>query len=338
MDMGKTTVLGMVCLAAAMVACAGNTTKGGGETDSDSVVAMTDSMRVPDGGFEAIERMAGLPTPVPPVPLYVRTDPDEGQVVEVVYWTPLVKPSADDAPEYQESWRIQERMRQQKNQYTKVMGEDGQLCDVTFVEDVTSEEADNAMLRSPQSPMQGLKFKFNNSKDLKNLQGDGYCYRLLWLLADEYVNPRMQLTVKTVPTAQRKPLPAEVVKAMEAKYGMKADRSALTATIGNDYKTGFIQFKPKGKQCLAVELLMCGDDIWSYSDEAQYFEGEGFTWHVDDDGEYYPNIYDVAFVGPDGIELLFTHLSAESTGFGWMTIKGDKLVQHEVGGYYNYPE
>ena len=335
--MGKTTVLGMMFLAAAMAACTGNATKGSAEADSDAVAAMTDS--VPENfEFEAIERMAGLPTSVPPVPLYVRTSPEEGQVVEVVYWTPLNKPAADSDPEYLASWQIQDRMRQQKNQYTKVMGEDGLLLDVTFVEDVTSEDADNAMLRSPQNPMQGLKFKFNNPKDLKKLQGDGYCYKLLWLLADEYLNPRTRLTVKTVSESQHKPLPTDVVKAMETKYGMKADRSALTATIGNDYKTGFIQFKPKGKQCLAVELLMCGEDIWSYSDEAQYFEGEGFTWHVDDDGEYYPNIYDVAFVGPDGIELLYMHLSAESTGFGWMTIKGDKLVQHEVGGYYNYPE
>ncbi len=335
--MGKTTVLGTMFLAAAMVACTGNTTKGGGEADSDSVVAITDSL--PENSeLEAVERMAGLPTSVPPVPLYVRTNPEDGQVVEVVYWTSLDKPSADDGPEYQESWRIQERMRQQKNSYTKVIGKDDQLCDVTFVEDVKSKNADNAMLRSPQNPMQGLKFKFNNPKDLKKLQEDGYCFTMLWLLADEYVNSRTQLAVKRSSELQRKPLPADVVKKMEEKYGMKADRSALTTTIGQDYQTGFIQFKPKGKQCIAVEVLMCGDDIWSYSDEAQYFEGDGFTWHVDDDGEYYPNIYDAAFIGPDGIELLYMHFSAESTGFGWMTIKGDKLVQHEVGGYYNYPE
>ena len=336
--MKKFHVIGGLFLAMALtMSCTGNKTEKGIGSDSDSVANVVDSMPADLEG-EEVERLAGLLTTMAPVPLYLRTDPEEGEVIQVVYWTPLNKPQPEDDANYQESWLVQDLMRKNADHYTEVLNDDGQLCGVTFVEDITDEDADNAMLRSPQHPMQGLKFKFNDPKQ-KAATMKEYALNMLWLLPDGYQNSRKMLKVKHLTENNRKPMPTNIVKQMETKYGMTTEKAYITSEIDGGYKTGFIQFKPKGKKCLAVEVLTRDDTVWSYSDEAQYFEEENaFSWHVDDEGEYFPNYYDVAFVGPGGIEILYTHIAPESTDFGWMTVKGDKLVRHEVGGYYNYPE
>lgn len=320
-------------LTAALVACTGNTTQGGGEADSDSVVAnMTDS--VPEGvELEAVERMAGLQTTMPPVPLYVRMSPDEGEVVQVVYWTGVDEPDKDNGADFYESWRVQNALRQNKEHYTKVLGMTPELGDAKALDEVLTDENDLGMLRSPLHPMEGMKVKLANNRVLGDHLSDGYCFTTLWLLSDEYLEHRERLPLKHV----KKAMPANIVAQMEQKYGVKAVRSALTNEMG-DYRTGFIQFQPKGEVELAVELLMCGDDVWVWENEGRFDPDDTSVWNVDDGGDYLPNCYDGAFVGPDGIELLFTHNAPESTAMGWMTIKGDKLVEHEIIGYYNYPE
>lgn len=335
MNMKKLSLYGMVFLAAALTACAGNTTPRGGENDSDSVMAAKDSM--PEGSeLEAVERLAGLQTTMAPVPLYTRSSEESGgEIVQVVYWTTLEKSTDDDDPERHESWAVQEALRTQVQHYTKVLGLDGKFYGVKYVGEAKSPDNSYGSLASMQHPQMGLKFKIDDPAAFVRASGDTYMNGLHWLLSDAYLNNREMLKVKSFDWDERKPLPANLVKKMEEKYGMKAQRTGLTTRIGEDYLTGFIQFAPKGKKCLAVEVLACGDEVWSYSDEAQYFEDENlFTWHVDDEGEYYANSYDAAFIGPDGIELLYTHWAAESAEFGWITIKGDQLVRHVISAYY----
>lgn len=323
----------MACFVATIVACTGNKTNGGGNADSDSVVV--DS--IPENSeFEAVDRLAGLQTTMPPVPLYVRSGiDDERDIIQVVYWASLEEPSSDDGASYMDAWKVQNALRQNKTHYTKVMGGDDKLYEVKCVGEVKSPDNEYGSLASSRHPQMGLLFQFDDPDAFAKTAEDGYMNMLHWLLPDDYLSHRELLKVKSIKWNERKPLPADVVKKMEAKYGMKAERTSLTARIGDDYVTGFIQFLPQGKKCLAVEVLVCGDEVWSYSEEAQYFEDEHvFSWHVDDGGEYFGNSYDAAFIGPDGIELLYTHFSPESADFGWMTIKGDTLVQHEVTGYY----
>lgn len=335
MNMKQPTIFGIMFLLAAMMACTGNATKGGGEKDSDSIVGVTDS--VPKGfEFEAVEWLAGLQTPMTPVPLYIRCSEEQmGEIVQVVYWASLEKPLKEDSPELHESWAVQEAVRTYVHHYTQVLGSDGEFYGVKYVGEVKSPNNDYGSLASPLHPQMGLRFKLDDPAAFAKAAGDTYMNGLHWLLPDDYLSHREMLKVKSFAWDERKPLSADVVKKMEEKYGMKAKRTALTTRIGDDYLTGFIQFAPQGKKCLAVEVLVCGEEVWSYSEEAQYFGGENaFSWHVDDDGEYFGNNYDAAFIGPDGIELLYTHFSPESADFGWMTIKGETLVRHEVSGYY----
>lgn len=338
--MKKLTIYGMALLSAAMLACTGGKTGSSDGSDADSTSVATDSLTASDGIDAGVSRLMGLRATMPPAPLYVRASPEEGEVVEVVYWTTAA--GEDESAELQESWQIQELVRKNVNHYTKMLNGQGQLCDVTFDKEAEGSDEDVAMLRSPQHAMKGLKFKFNNPKDFAALKDDGYCLSTFWLLPDGYLANRTMLKVRHAPgepVAYGVMLPDDLVKKMEEKYGMKAEHAGFTADVGNDYKVGYIQFKPKGEKCLAVELLVKGDEVWSYSEEAQFIEDENvFTWHVDDDGTYYPNSYDAAFEGPEGLELLFIHYAPESVGFGWMTLEGDKLVPHEVGGYYSYPE
>lgn len=335
MCMKRITVYGILLLMGAMMmACTGNTVKGGGDADSDSVVALTDS--VPENfEFEAIEALAGLQTELPPVPLYVRNGMDGGEeIVQVVYWiTPDSLAAKEDAA-YVDSWTVQQRLIAQKEHYTKMIGPDDKFYDVTYLGEAKSPENEYGSLASTQHPQKGLKFKINDKKAFTKAAKDDYLNSLYWLIPDAYLSHREMLKVKSFPWDQRKSLPADVVKAMEKKYGVQAERSQMTAQVGEDYVAGFIQFKPKGEVVLAVEVLICGDQVWSYSDEGRTDSDDISVWHVDDGGEYFGNNYDAAFIGPDGIELLYTHHAPESADFGWMTIKGDKLVRHEIGGYY----
>jgi len=332
--MNKFSVYGMAFLTAGVMVCSGCGTKtdGGSETDSDSIVTTTDS--VPEGfSFEAEDGLAGLQTAMPPVPLYVRISPEEGKVVQVVYWTELTELNEDDGPVRIEAWKVQNAFRENRKHYTKVLGMTQILGAATVLEEVKTEAGDVGMLRSPSHPMEGVKVELADYGVLGEHLSDGYCYTTLWLLADEYLENRERLTVKRV----KKAMPADVVARMEKKYGVKSVRSEVTNEMG-DYRTGFIQFQPKGEVELAVELLMCGDSVWVLENEGHADPEDTSVWNVDDGGEYLPNSYDGAFVGPDGIELLFTHNAPESTAMGWMTIKGEKLVEHEIAGYYNFPE
>lgn len=333
--MEKLFVYGMVFLAAGMVACTGNTAKGGGEAGSDSVVGnVADS--VSEGfEFEAVERVGGLQVELPPVPLYLRSNGAGGlEIAQVVYWVGQEKPSSDDAPEYVESWTVQDKMCAQPGSYTKVMGGDGRLYGVKYVGEAKAPDNEFGSLASLQHPQSGLKYQLDDAKAFAKSGGDDYMMGLYWLFPDSYLNSREQLTVKTQAEGTRKPLAADVVKKMEAKFGMQAARSQQTARIGDDYVAGFVQFKPKGEKVLAVEVLLSGDEVWTLEQWGEVDPDEMSVWHVDDGGEYFGNGYDAAFVGPDGPELLYTHFSPESADFGWMTIKGGKLEQHKVGGYY----
>lgn len=329
------TVYGTIFLAAVMMSCTGQKTNGSRGNDSDSVVNTADTVPE-DFEFEAVERLAGLQTAMPPVPLYVRSGlNDEEPIVQVVYWISVEKPSMDNDSASIESWKVQKALRENRTHYTQVIGRNDKLYGVKYVGDATSPDNEYGSLASMNHPQMGLKFKFDDPTAFAKTAEDGFMNELYWLLPDEYLNHREMLKITPIKRDEHKPLPADVVKKMEAKYGMKAERTSLTARIGDDYAAGFIQFAPKEKKCLAVEVLVCGDEVWSYSEEAQYFEQENaFSWHVDDDGEYFGNSYDAAFIGPDGIELLYMHYAPESADFGWMTIKGNKLVQHEVNGYY----
>lgn len=329
------TAYGTIFLTAVLMSCTGQQTNGSRGKDSDSVVNTADT--VPEAfEVEAVETLAGLQTTMPPVPLYVRSGlHDEEPIVQVVYWISVDKPQVDNDSAYIESWKVQNALRENRAHYTKVMGQDNKLYGVKCVGDATSPSNEYGSLASPNHPQMGLKFRLDDPAAFAKTAEGGFMNELYWLLPDDYLSHREMLNIKPIQWDKHKPLPAEVVRKMEAKYGMRAARTSLTAQIGDEYVAGFIQFAPQGKKCLAVEVLVCGDEVWSYSEEAQYFEQENaFSWHVDDDGEYFGNSYDAAFIGPDGIELLYTHFAPESADFGWMTIKGDKLVQHEVNGYY----
>ena len=322
--MKKATLL-LALATAALTACTGNKTTATNATEADTTQT--------NATAESTELQIGIQSDVPPIPFYMI----DGENAQVAYWTEMeLWEEADEA--LRTSWAVQNAVHQHPERYTKILGSDNTLYDATFKEEILGDSlhpADVGMLRNKWHKMQGLKY---DVKDLKRLNRNGY-RSLAWLLADDYLADRKMLNVKHgAELGGSNPLPADIIQKMEAKYKGKADRSEITAHIGDKYTAGFIQFKPQGETCLAVEVVTDGEHIWSYSESAEFYDGE-FSWHVDDGGEYFGNSVDAAFEGPNGLELLFTHYAPESVGCGWLTTQGKTLLRnYEIAGYYNYPE
>ena len=162
------------------------------------------------------------------------------------------------------------------------------------------------------------------------------------IATDSYLKSRKRLEVKSLRTEDYNypELPADVVKQLEEQYGMKAERSYMTCSIGDRYTMGAIEFKgeyknaPKDKYdadrkfALALELLIDGDSICKLENLGYYDEEWGSTWNADADG-YIPNSIEAAFEGPKGLELCYTHSAPESFVIGMLFPRGNQLVELE---------
>lgn len=290
---------------------------------------------------QRLYKLTGIHCATPPVPIYYQ-GPEH---MQVVYWASVSRP--DDVDQNGTGpFLLQDAFRRASSRYTKLFEKD-QFFDCHPVREVNDPDADNAMLRNTEHPMQGMIYELADSAAYHRanivVDSDDYSWDpwgLRWLYTDEYLSVRMPLEIQDIPDrdATRQSLPDNVVKRMEKKYGGKADRSRMTCLIGEKYAAGHIQFKPKGGKCIAVEVVFSGDQIWSYTDVANNVNDMSM-WHVDDGGEYFGVLPNAAFDGPDGLEILYFEYAPESSTFGFITLgAGDKLERHEIEGYYNYPE
>lgn len=303
----------------------------------------TESIGQPAPNSEWTKRVyanTGINCAMPPVPIYYQG----ADHTQVVYWASLSRP--DDVDENGTGpFVLQEAFRLAANRYNKIF-EKEQYFDCHPVREITDSNADNAMLRSIEHPMQGMVYEFADSAAFRRaaeFDDEGFTWNgwgLRWLLSEEYLALRRPLDIQYFRDTddERRTLPENIVKRMEKKYGGKTERSRLTCTIGDDYGAGRIQFFPKGGKCIAIEVIFSGDKIWSFTDVSENVNDMSM-WHVDDGGEYFGIRPNMAFDGPDGLEILYFEYAPESSSFGFVTLgQGDKLMKHEIEGYYNYPE
>ena len=162
------------------------------------------------------------------------------------------------------------------------------------------------------------------------------------IATDSYLKSRKRLEIKSLRKEDYNypELPADVVKQLEEQYGMKAERSYMTCSIGDRYTMGAIEFKgeyknapkdqydPDRKFALALELLIDGDSICKLENLGYYDEEWGSSWNADADG-YIPNSIEAAFEGPKGLELCYTHSAPESFVIGMLFPRGNQLVELE---------
>ena len=314
-----------------MMACTnkGNTAPGD-VNDSDSVAI--DSM-------EMVEEVDTTPRPMF---IYIQS----AKNMMMCYWTDIKKPekTKDNEKFFDEEsvkdWEVQDGFRRNAALYTKLLNVKNKCLGIRYVaEQLKNPDGEDATYGElhgrEQIPAAGLKFAFTDEK---------FNPREMWgmfvAVTDEYLASRKLIDMHQL--QGNKPLPAAVVKQLEAEYKMKAERSLLSAQ-GNKYSYGVLQFKGKYKtvkefgekvdKCLALEVIMAGDKVYSFPVEGYMYEGMS-TWHADDDGEYYPS-HITLFEAPDSvIEIAYSKGAPESISTGMYYIQDGKMTQMRYAVYH----
>jgi hypothetical protein len=317
-----------------LVACGHKTKAVENETDS---TAVNDSTAV-------VEQKEAVPAPM----FLYYFSPEH---MQMVYWTGTEEPKKDkDNAEYygsiHEEWAFQNGFRTYAGGYTKMLLNDGKLVDIIYKDELLKNPDGEEMYGGelhcrPSIPSPGLRYALVNPKDAPKRE---YNFAEMFLvLHQDYLKTRKML--KVVGIDDGKPLPQAVVKKMEEKYGMKAERSVGRCKIDGRYTFGAIQFKgeyknaPKEKgvdykRALALEVLIDGDKVYA-SEILGYYDGGFCTWNADDGGEYFPSALLGVFEGPDGLELCFEHGAPESRTVGVMYLRDGKLDRQEYTVYHS---
>ena len=332
----KKLMLVAICVMAVMMGC-----KNKGQTApadaQDSLEAVIDSI---------IEE-----NDTTPLPMFLIGD--DGKYMQMLYWTHVEEPQkGDDDDDWVEvmhkRWERQEMFRRNAAQYTNLLTEKG-VMKVKFIDEVLKDpDGDTPSVGEihgrEEIPSLCARFDFVNPKDKIR---DGSNWGLV-IATDSYLNTRKRLDVKSCQGSDYNypKLPADVVKQLETKYGMKAQTSHKTCTIGDRYMMGAIEFKgeyknaPKDpndsdrKYALALEILVDSGKVYILEQLGYYDEEYGSAWNADADG-YIPNSIEAAFEGPKGLEICYAHGAPESFCIGMLFPRDGKLIELEYECYHS---
>ena len=289
-----------------------------------------------------------------PLPMFlIGTD---GKYRQVLYWTNIEEPQRSEGDEdyfddWHKRWELQEMFRRNAAQYTNLLNGD-KIVKVKFVDEVLKDPDGNTpsigeIHGRDEIPSLCARFDYVNPKDNPHLE-----YRTdSWgsvICTDSYLSSRKRLTVKAcqADNYEYPKLPADIVKQSETQYGMKAQQSYKTCTIGDSIIMGAIEFKgeyknaPKDKydadrkSALAVEVLVDGGKMYVLEQIGYYDPEYGASWNADADG-YIPNDIEAAFEGPKGLEICYTHGAPESYCVGMLFPRDNKLIELEYECYHS---
>lgn len=261
----------------------------------------------------------------------------DGNYKQLLYWMDVEEP--ERGSEEHRKWELQEKLRRDAAEYTNLMAPDGTVFKIKFVDELLKDPDGNTpsigeIHGRKGIPTLGARYVFVHPDEV-----DGNYVESDIALTDGYLKSRKHLdvSVEPGPDGNYLPLPDDVVRKMEKTYGMKAVRSMRTATVGNRYVVGAIQFAGEYKDAprveydrkvaLALEVLVDGDKVYAYEELGQYGD-DWCSWNVDDDGEYIPCYIDMAFEGPKGLELCYSHGAPESYEVGMFFLRDGKYVQN----------
>jgi hypothetical protein len=290
-----------------------------------------------------------------PMPMFLMGQ--DGKYGQMLYWIEVEEPQKEgDDDKYYETahqrWALQEMFRRNKAQYTNMLM-DGKIVKIKFVDEVLKDPDGNTPSIGQIHAVPGAyslcsRFDFVDAKDRKKGEFGGYEWGEV-IVTDAYLQSRKQLPIKQLWSdgKKEKPLPADAVKQLEQRYGMKAGRTVLTFTIGDSCQYGLLQFKgeyknaPKEyygderKPALALDVLILGDKVYANEQVGFMFSENDYSWNVDDEGRYVGCKLLAAFEGPKGLELCYYRGAPESSTVGMLYLRDDKLIEHEYEGYYN---
>ena len=241
---------------------------------------------------------------------------------------------------WEEKDSIEQNFRRNRVLYTKMLNHNNKCLGIKYIgEQLTNPDGDDASYGElhgrEQIPAAGLKYAFTDEKfNARDMSG------MFVAVTDEYLASRKLIDMRYLDG--NKPLPKDVIKKLETEYKMKAERSHLAAQ-GNKYSYGILQFKGKYKtekefdrkvdKCLALEVIMAGDKIYSFPVEGYLYEGQP-TWHADDDGEYYASNITLFEAPNDALEIAFSAGAPESLTTGMYYVRDGKMTCERYAVYH----
>ena len=336
----KKLMLFAICVMAVMISCKNKGQTAPADSQDSVTAAVIDSI---------IEENDTTPLPM----FLVGSD---GQYKQMLYWANIEEPKRSEGDEdyfddWHKRWELQEMFRRNAAQYTNLLAANG-IVKMKFIDEVLKDPDGNIpsigeIHGRDEIPSLCARFDYVNPKDKprEEYRSDGWG---LVIVTDAYLSTRKRLDVKSFQDEGYNfpKLPAEIVKQLETKYGMKAEVSRQTYAIGDRYTMGAVEFKgeyknaPKDKYdadrkfALAVEVLIDGNKVCVLEQLGYYDSEYGSTWNADADG-YIPNDIIAAFEGPKGLELCYTHSAPESFCTGMLFPRDDKLVELEYEIYHS---
>ena len=338
----KKLIIVVICAMAVMISCKQKGQTAPADTTDSVTAAVIDSI---------IEE-----NDTTPLPMFLIGN--DGKYMQMLYWTEIEEPqrSKDDEDYFEawhKSWELQEMFRRNAAQYTNMMGGNG-IVKVKFIDEVLKDPDGNTPSIGEIHGRVGIpslcaRFDYADAKP--KAKKDDESYGSDWgmiIVTDSYLNTRKRIEVKSsLDDSYNYPkLPADIVKQLEDKYGMKAEKSHKTCIIGDRYTVGAIEFKgeyknaPKDKYdaerkfALALEVLIDGDKLYVLEQLGHYDPEYGSVWNADADG-YIPNEIEAAFEGPKGLELCYSHGAPESYCVGMLFPREDKLIELEYECYHS---
>ena len=301
----------------------------------------------PRGGIIYALKSVQDESALPPMFLMATSD----GLLQMVYWTDTEEPvysddNADFFDEMHREWALQNKLRSNVRQYTKLVVNGDQTSDMRYVDEILlnpdGEKIYPGELHGrPGIPSPGARFDLIGEEvtDGDELPG-------IVLVTDDYLSSHKLMTIKQASEDEVQPLPAPVIRQMEQKYGMRVERSQQCYIIGDRYTYGVLQFEgeykhpvknidPDTKAALALEIIIDGDKVYSCPVEGWYLPDEGPIWNVDDGGEYFPSYIVAAFDGQQGPELYFLRWAPESATTGMMRIVNGRLDRQVYAVYHS---
>ena len=329
-----------ICAMAVMISCKQKGQTAPADTTDSVTTAVIDSI---------IEENDTTPLPM----FLVGAD---AKYKHMLYWTDIKEPQRSEGDEdyfddWHKRWELQEMFRRNTAQYTNLL-QDDKVVKVKFVDEVLKDPDGNTPSIGEIHGREGIpslcaRFELVDAKQAKKDESVVDSWGLV-IVTDSYLNSRKRLDVKSCQndSYDYPKLPADIVKQLEERYGMKAQQSQKTCTIGDACYVGAVEFKgeyknaPKDKydadrkSALAVEVLVDGGKLYVLEQIGYYDPEYGGTWNADADG-YIPNDIEAAFEGPKGLELCYTHGAPESFCVGMLFPREGKLVELEYECYHS---
>jgi len=316
-----------LCLLALTTAC-NNMGKTAAGTDGDSVVV--DYVEVADTDSVPM-----------PVFLYYMTP----EHMQVVYWIEMQEPTREgygvngmlaSFEQSHASWVVQDMARKYAKGYTKLLSE-GKYFNIKYIGETLTDPDGKEMfggeLHSKVTiPSPGLKYAFPDTS--KAVKAD---YNEMFLiLHDDYLKSYKMLRQKQLSDWENeKPFPKAVEQQLEKKYGLTVKRSMQSVRLGDRYAYGIVQFYPKGKKVLALEVLTDSSRVYAIPIEGSYDRNyENSYWNVDDGGVYSPSDVLGAFEGPGGLQVYVVHQSPESWTTGMFKLHEGAFQYQQYAVYH----